>query len=242
MGDLPATRPARKFKSAAIALVLFGGLGAFFMFGAAVFGLDAPATVEHWLGMAGSLGPWALPVAVVAFTTLAMLGVPQIALVAASVVAFGPEAGFIYSWVGNLVASTLGWLVGRLLGEDVVRAHAGPKVTRLMRRIADNGFWTCVLIRLAPTVPFMIVNMAAGVAGVRGRDFVLGTALGSVPKIALVVLAGRAAMRIYAGGGVEHYVLLAVTLACWLVMGYFARRWMREGDGGDGDLATAQTS
>lgn len=231
-------------KSVGLALLMFGGLGVVFMFGAAVFGLDAPATVEHWLSLAGSLGPWGLPVAVIAFTVLAMLGAPQIALVAAAAVAFGPEAGFLYSWVGNLIASTLGWLIGRVLGEDAVRAHAGPAVSRLMRRIADNGFWTCVLIRLAPTVPFMIVNMAAGVAGVRGRDFLLGTGLGSIPKIALVVLAGHAAMRIFSGGGPEHYVMFALTLACWIVMGVFVRRWLRDEDDpdGDGDLVAAQPS
>ncbi|MBX7249890.1 MAG: VTT domain-containing protein [Caulobacteraceae bacterium] len=210
------------------------------MFGAVALGVDAPATLEHWLAGANALGPWTLPAAVLAFALLAMLGVPQIALVAAAVVAFGPDAGFAYSWIGNLVASTIGWAVGRALGEDVVRAHAGATVARLMRKVADHGFMTCLLIRLAPTVPFMIVNMAAGVAGVRARDFVLGTALGSIPKIALVVFAGHSLMRALGGGGFEHYLAIGLSAAVWIGMGLLARRWMREDD--EADLAAARPS
>jgi uncharacterized membrane protein YdjX (TVP38/TMEM64 family) len=230
-----------RLRSAGVSLMLFGGIGVLFMFSAAVLGLDAPITVEHWLAAVGSLGPWTLPAAVLAFGLLAMLGVPQIVLVAAAVVAFGPDAGFAYSWIGNLVASTLGWAIGRGLGEEVVRAHAGPAMARLMRKVADHGFMTCLLIRLAPTVPFMVVNMAAGVAGVRARDFVLGTALGSIPKIALVVFAGHSLLRAIAGGGPEHYVALVLSAAVWIAMGLAVRRWLRE-EGDDGDLATAGSS
>jgi uncharacterized membrane protein YdjX (TVP38/TMEM64 family) len=219
-------------------MMLFGGIGVLFMFGAAILGLDAPLTVEHWLAAANVLGPWTLPAAVLAFALLAMLGVPQIVLVAAAVIAFGPDAGFVYSWIGNLVASTIGWAGGRWLGDDMVRAHVGPTVARLMRKVASHGFMTCLLIRLAPTAPFMIVNMAAGVAGVRARDFVLGTALGSIPKIALVVFAGHSLMRVIAGGGPEHYLALAVSGAVWIVMGLLVRRWLRAEDD-DADLAAA---
>jgi uncharacterized membrane protein YdjX (TVP38/TMEM64 family) len=238
--SLPAPPPSR-LKSTSLALLLFGGLSTLFIFGAAVFGLDAPMTMEHWLGAAAHLGPWTLPVAILCFTGLAMLGVPQIALVAAAVVAYGPEAGFAYSWIGNLVASTLGYTIGRVLGEDVVRAHAGPGVARVMRKVTENGFLTCLLIRLAPTVPFMIVNMAAGVAGVRARDFVLGTAIGSIPKIALVVFAGHAALRLFEGGGLEHLVVLGFTVGCWIAMGLVVRRWLRNEDGDD-DLVAAPSS
>src|SRR5262249_9229393 len=97
-------KPAASFRSLLVTVLLFGGLGTLFVFGAAASGFSGPEVTEHWLAGAAHLGPWTLPFAVICFAGLAMLGVPQIVLVAAAVAAYGPEAGFVYSWIGNLAA------------------------------------------------------------------------------------------------------------------------------------------
>src|SRR5438045_3372247 len=93
---------AKAWRALAISFVLFGGVGLVFLFGAQVLGFNGEATVERWLGAAS--GPWALPLSVATFALLAFLGVPQFMLIAAAVVAFGPLAGFAYSWIGTMVS------------------------------------------------------------------------------------------------------------------------------------------
>ena len=56
---------AQAWRTLAVSFVLFGGVGLVFLFGAQVLGFSGEATVEQWMG-AGA-GPWALPVAVIAF-------------------------------------------------------------------------------------------------------------------------------------------------------------------------------
>ena len=51
-------------------------------------------------------------------------------------------------------------------------------------------------MRLVPSAPFLVVNMIAGVTPMTFADFAAGTtAIGIVPKIALMALAGRSVIE-----------------------------------------------
>jgi len=222
----------------AISFLLFGGVGMVFLFAAPLLGLDSETTVEHWL--AAARGVWALPAAVGAFAILAFVGVPQFVLIAAAVVAFGPWTGLAYSWIGTMVSSSIGFWLGRAFGGRLIRDVAGEGVARFMKLIRRNGFMASLIVRLVPAAPFIVVNMAAGVALMRFRDFLGGTAIGIVPKIALTAFAGNSMVQIIRGGGLQHVVLIALAAAIWIGGAWVARGWLRRRedaaaleDGGD---------
>jgi uncharacterized membrane protein YdjX (TVP38/TMEM64 family) len=217
---------ARAWRSLAATFVLFGGVGLVFLFGASLLGLKGAASVEAWMSV-GAHSPFGLAAAVLGFTVLAFLGVPQFVLIAAAVVAFGPWLGFTYSWVGNLVSSILGFYVGRRVGARVLRAYAGKGVNAFVDMIGRNGFWASLVVRLVPSAPFIVVNMAAGVTPMRVFDFVAGTALGSVPKIALTAFAGASVMHAMNGGGVGRWLSLAGVAAVWIGTALAARVWLK---------------
>ena len=216
----------RAWKAVAASFFLFGGVGIVFVFGASLMGLKGASAMEAWMG-AGLRGPWALPAAVAGFSALAFLGVPQFVLVAAAVVAFGPWLGFAYSWVGNLVSSLLGFYVGRKVGARVLRRHAGRSVNNFVDMIARNGFWASLVVRLVPSAPFVLVNMAAGVTSMEVWKFAAGTALGSIPKIALVAYAGNSAVHAMNGGGASRWIKLGAVGALWIGMALTARAWLK---------------
>jgi uncharacterized membrane protein YdjX (TVP38/TMEM64 family) len=229
---------AKAWRALLVSFVLFGGVGLVFLFGAQVLGFNGEATVEHWLGAAS--GPWALPVAVAAFAVLAFVGVPQFMLIAAAVVAFGAWAGFAYSWIGTMVSSLVGFYLGRLAGARTLESFSGEGLRRFMDLVGRNGFFASLIVRLVPSAPFIVVNMAAGVTPMRVLDFLLGTGLGIVPKIALTCFAGNSLARVMKGeGGAGHILALAAIVAIWLGIGWFARRWLkaREADAAKGDAA-----
>lgn len=217
---------ARAIRAVLITFVLFGGVGTVLLLGASLFGLKSGASAQAWIG-AGAHGPWALPVAVAAFTALAFLGAPQFVLIAAAVVAFGPWAGFIYSWIGNLVSAVLGFYVGRRVGARALRNFAGQGLRDFMDMVGRNGFWASLLVRLVPAAPFIVVNMAAGVTSMRFVDFLAGTAIGSTPKIALVAFAGEAMTQAVRTGGVGHWLSLGLAAAAWIAAGLAARAWIK---------------
>ena len=217
---------ARAWRAVFVSFVLFGGVGMVFLFGASLLGLKGSGAVETWMG-AGVHGPWALPMAVAGFSVLAFLGVPQVVLVAAAVVAFGPWTGFAYSWIGNLVSSILGFYVGRKVGARVLRSYAGKGVNAFVDMIGRNGFWASLVVRLVPSAPFVVVNMAAGVTPMKVSQFIAGTALGSIPKIALTAYAGNSAMHALNGGGASRWIKLAAVGALWIGMALVARVWLK---------------
>jgi len=217
---------ARAWRTVAVSFVLFGGVGVVFLFGAQLLGLNGEVTVEQWLSAAH--GPWALPVAVGAFAVLAFIGVPQFVLIAAAVVAFGPWTGFAYSWIGTLVSSLVGFWLGRTFGGRLLQDLAGDGVAKFMKLIGKNGFLASLIVRLVPSAPFIVVNMAAGVTPMRLLDFTAGTAVGIIPKIALTAFAGNSIVQALKGGGQRHIVMLVVAVLVWIAAGLVARSWLKK--------------
>ncbi len=216
---------AKAWRTIAISFLLFGGVGVVFLFAAPLLGLNGEAAVEQWLGAAH--GVWALPVAVSAFAVLAFVGVPQFVLIAAAVVAFGPWTGLLYSWIGTLFSSSIGFWLGRAFGARLIRDVASEGLARFMKLIGRNGFMASLIVRLVPAAPFIVVNMAAGVAPMKFRHFVAGTAIGIIPKIALTAFAGNSVVQLIKGGGVQHVVLVALAGVIWIGGAWVARGWLR---------------
>ncbi len=215
---------AKAWRAVLVSFVLFGGVGVVFVFGAALFGLNGAASVQRWMG-AGLTGPAALPAAVAGFSVLAFLGVPQFVLIAAAVVAFGPWAGLAYSWIGTEISALIGFYIGRHFGARVLRDYAGKGVNSFMDMVGQNGFLASMVVRLVPSAPFIVVNMAAGVTPMRMSAFAIGTGLGIIPKIALTAFAGHAVVKGMNGGG--GWLTLAGAAALWIVSGLVARAWMK---------------
>ncbi|HEY1427339.1 MAG TPA: VTT domain-containing protein [Caulobacteraceae bacterium] len=216
---------AKAWRSLVVAFVLFGGVGVVFLLGAPALGLTGRAGVQHWLALAK--GPWALPVAVAAFAALAFLGAPQVVLIAAAAVVFGPVTGSLYSWIGTFVSALIGFELGRLTGARMIRDLGSRGVDRFMALVGRNGFMASLIIRLVPAAPFIVVNMAAGTARVRRTDFALGTAIGILPKILLTAFAGGTVTAAFNGGGAVQLALLALAILVWLGSALLARRWLR---------------
>ena len=223
--DFLTNLDAKAWRSLFVSFVLFGGVGCVFLLGAPALGLTGKAGVEHWLAFAR--GPWALPIAVGAFAGLAFLGAPQVVLIAAAAVVFGPWTGSLYAWIGTFVSAQIGFELGRVFGGRLIRDLKSPGVDRFMALIGRNGFMASLIIRLVPAAPFIVVNMAAGTARVRRADFAAGTAIGIVPKILLTAFAGGTVTAVASGGGLIQAGLLALTIVIWVGAAYFARRWLR---------------
>lgn len=177
----------------------------------------AAARASHW-------GPAA---AILGFAVLATTGVPQIVLITALVAVFGPWAGLAYSWTGKLLACCVGFAVGRRFGAELLARYGNERVQEVSRMLARRGFVASALIRMVPTVPSVLINIAAGATAMRFRDFLAGTALGSVPKMALFTFGGHAAMVAVHDNSLWAWGLLALVVALWMALAVAGRSWMK---------------
>jgi uncharacterized membrane protein YdjX (TVP38/TMEM64 family) len=184
----------------------------------------AQSLLHGWL--ANAAGPWSLPVAICAFALFAFLGVPQFALIAAAVLAFGPAWGAFDSWVGTLISALVGFWLGRRLGAAALHRAGGARAAAILKAVGRNGFAASLVVRLLPSVPFLAVNMIAGALPMSAFDYAAGTAIGIVPKIALTALAGDSLLHMPS----DHAPALAVFGAAalgWLALSLGAFLWLR---------------
>ncbi len=131
---------------------------------------------------------WVIPIILAIFILGSFIGVPQWALIAGMVVAFGWDKGATGAWASTLISASVNFWLARWIGVERVRRFGGELVNRITGVIRKNGFVTSFAVRFVPTGPFVLVNMAAGVSGMKYLHFISGTALGIIPKIIIVGL------------------------------------------------------
>jgi len=179
--------------------------------------LDA---IGHWIelalvvNMARDMTSSALVPLVVfaAYATGGLIAFPITVLVIMTAIVFGPLAGGVYAFGGALVHAAAAYWLGRLLGRHTVRRVAGFQLNRITRRLARKGIGAVAVIRLLPVASFWKVNIVAGASYTRWREFVIGTAIGVMPAIALTVtFVDRAAAAINDPGAGTFAQLAAVT-------------------------------
>ncbi len=161
-----------------------------------------------------SESPWAVPIVILTFIGAAFIGVPQWALIAGAILAFGPFYGSIYSWCATMISASLNFWLGRWVGAERLKRFGGDLVNRIIGVVRRNGFVTSFAVRFVPTGPFVLVNMAAGVSGMKFLMFFAGTALGIVPKILIV---GLLAQGVVSGAQGDRLMLGFVLLALLFV-------------------------
>lgn len=220
---------ARAARAVWITLALFALVAAVFVVGRFVLDIE-PSSVRAWFASASS--EWyALPATIALFTVLAFVGAPQFALIGAAVFAFGPVGGFIYSWIATVISASVNFYLGQFLGADTVRRYGGKTVNRISAFVGKNGFWASLIVRIVPSAPFIVVNMAAGVSRMGYLPFVAGLGVGIIPKTAIIAFFGGSLMALFAGGGWRAGLALAAAAAAWIGFMLYARKLLRSEDG-----------
>jgi len=165
------------------------------------------------------------PVVAAATVLGVQLCLPITGLIAFGVWTLGGTTAAVWSSAGALAGAALGWCLGRFwIGSRVQRIAPGAIAT-LRRRLRRRGVFEIAAVRLAPLVPYGLVNLAAGAARVPLPAFLGGTFLALVP--ALVVMTG-VFDRIRAAWAAPDPVRVGLALGAlaagaWLLAR--ARRW-----------------
>ncbi len=166
-------RRAPALKAVALVLVLLGAVGV-----AVVLGTPDVAALRSRVDAAGVWGP-ALFFSL--YVGLALIPVPKAVLTAAGGALFGLWAGAGLALAAALVGAVVAFGLGRLLGRDAVDRLIQGRLAQVDALLADHGLSAVLIVRLVPLVPFIAINYASGLTGVRFRHYVLGSAIGMVP-------------------------------------------------------------
>ncbi|MGB3133592.1 MAG: VTT domain-containing protein [Candidatus Macondimonas sp.] len=177
------------------------------------------------------------PALLVGFFVLAsLLMVPVTALIVATILVFGPVAGFAYALAGTLLSALVGYGLGVWTGGRTHWPLTGGRTEAIADRIARNGLLAVATVRIVPVAPFAVINLVAGSSRIRLRDYMLGTLIGMGPGIAaLAFFTDRlwASLRDPDAGTVATLVVSTLVVVGLL---FGLNRWAR-GAQNSGDLA-----
>ncbi len=166
------------------------------------------------------------------FVLGSLLMIPLTLLILATAVTLGPWLGFIYALFGSLLSSYLAFRVGRLLGRDTVRRLAGERINKLSRKIASKGVLSVITVRVIPVAPFTLVNLVAGASHVSLRDFMLGTVVGMIPGLLMMVWFADSLLDVLRTPDLQSVLVLLMVVLLITAAGLFAQRWLsRRGAG-----------
>jgi len=149
-------------------------------------GAVSASDVESFLVDRGWLGPIAFVVAMWVFQPLLLPG--PVFMVPAALVWSAPTA-MALSWVGNIGASFLAFAFARWVARDWAQARLTPRLRMWDGRLQRGGVREVALLRLF-TGQITPADWLLGVSSVQIRPFLIGTAIGIVPSIVIVVLVG----------------------------------------------------
>jgi uncharacterized membrane protein YdjX (TVP38/TMEM64 family) len=192
--------------------------------------------VRGWVDGYGVAGPLVF-VAVSACLTVALFPGPLLA--GASGLLFGTALGTPVSIVSATLGATLAFCLARWLARDAVEDLAPPRVRRLRMWIGDRGFLAVLYARLAPGLPYTLVNYAAGLAPIRLRDFVAATAIGCAPRAFAYTALGGSLHNLRSPEAIVAFAVLVVMALAGLVL---ARREVRPPGPGTGSSSRGARS
>ena len=168
------SRRAARLRLAALAIAL-GGLVVLF----AATGSLSPEKVRDHVDGYGAAGPLVF-IAVSSALTVCLFPGPLLA--GASGLLFGTALGTPVSIVSATLGAVLAFSLSRWWAHDAVEELAGPRTRALRAWVGRRGFLSILYARIAPGVPYSLVNYAAGLTPVRLSAFTAATAIGCAPR------------------------------------------------------------
>ncbi|AIQ71470.1 TVP38/TMEM64 family protein [Paenibacillus graminis] len=170
-----------------------------------------------------SLGP--LPGIGLTFMKSFVPPLPTIAIVGLNGAVYGLWLGFFYSWLGLVAGCVTTFLIIRqIASHPYLRKWAlRPKVARGMKWVRNSGFSYVFLLSLFPVGPFVVINMAAGLAQMRLRSYLLALCAGKAIMVFAVSYIGNDVDRFIRHPGEIIYVLLFIGVSLWGVKAIEAR-------------------
>jgi uncharacterized membrane protein YdjX (TVP38/TMEM64 family) len=223
------TRP--RIALLAFALVL---IGAYFIFDVQRYlTIASLKEAQHWFDAMYVAHPIAVTLLFfITFVTLTALTLPGAAvMMLAAGASFGLLWGTIISTLASATGATLAMLATRYVFRDAVTQKYSHRMKAIDDGLAKDGLYYLIALRLAPIIPFFILNWLVGLTHVRVWPFFWTSVVGMVAATAAYVNAGTQLNQINSFESIFTFEIIASLVALallplllrWYVR-YFERR------------------
>jgi uncharacterized membrane protein YdjX (TVP38/TMEM64 family) len=140
-----------------------------------------------------NLGVWG-PLFVIITMTLQMflLVIPSPLLIIISVLAFGPFYGSLLSILSIVIASTIGYFIGKYIGQAFITRMIGNKKEEKLYFYVDRyGVWAVIITRITPLLSNDAISFVSGILRMNYWKFMVATVAGITPLVILIAWFGE---------------------------------------------------
>jgi uncharacterized membrane protein YdjX (TVP38/TMEM64 family) len=159
---------------------------------------DDKQKISQWVSQYGWWGPVIIIFAMVA--QMFLLVIPTVLLMVISVVAYGPVWGIGIILAGIVTASSVGYMLGALLGPVTVSRLIGDKTEQKIEHYVEQyGFWAVIITRISPFLSNDAISFVGGLLRMGYLKFIGATLLGILPLALLIAYLGESNNRLMNG-------------------------------------------
>jgi uncharacterized membrane protein YdjX (TVP38/TMEM64 family) len=194
--------------------------------GAVVFRQQFP-DIEHLVELISSLRErWFIVPAYFLLVGATCFFAPAVTVIGVSGLLWGVWPGALWAWLACNLWTTLQFLLGRFLGGGaIVRwLQTQPKLSAIRDELQHGGALATVIIRQFP-LPFIGVNLSAGMTPISYPQWMLGNAFGLIPNC--LIYTALADALISTASGVRQQAMLKALAAgaAVIAISLSARMW-----------------
>jgi uncharacterized membrane protein YdjX (TVP38/TMEM64 family) len=147
--------------------------------------------------------------------------VPGAVMTIAGGLAFGAFWGALWSLIGADLGALVAFGAGHFLGRSFVQRFCGERFQNLMERLARNGFYIILYLRIVPLIPYNALNLIAGASPIEFRDYFWASAIGILPGTILFAMLGDA---LWHPMQPRFFIAVVLILCCFAAGEIFRRR------------------
>jgi uncharacterized membrane protein YdjX (TVP38/TMEM64 family) len=171
------------------------------------------------------MGPWGVVLFTAAYVAAAVTLAPAFVLTFAAGAIFGLWRGTLIVFFAALLGAIAVYGLAAPLahGRIMRRFERDARVAAIRRAVVSDALWVMFLLRLSPLVPYVLLNYALALSGVRFKDFVLAS-VGMLPAIVMYAYYGKIVgdvAKLAAGvsppRGVEYWTLVGIGLVATII-------------------------
>ncbi|MFC5403492.1 TVP38/TMEM64 family protein [Cohnella soli] len=194
--------------------------------------------LEHYRGF----GPF--PGIALTFMKSFVPPLPTILIVGVNAAVYGLWLGFLYSWIGIVAGCLTTFIIVRRIADHpyFVKWARKPKVQKSLQWVRTNAFSYVFLLSLFPVGPFVVINIAAAVARMRLRSFLIAIVFGKAIMVMSVSIIGHDFGRFIERPLELLYVVAFVGASLWISKKIEARFTSHPQNDGDTRTSTSQES
>jgi len=165
-------------------------------------------------------GVWGPIVYILLFAIGPSFLVPGAVMTIAGGLAFGALWGALWSMIGAYLGALVAFGAGRFLGRSFVERVIGERLRGLAQKLARNGFYVILYLRLVPVIPYNALNLLAGASPIGFRDYFWASVIGMIPGTILFAFLGDA---LWHPGSPRFFIAIGLILSCFAAGELFRR-------------------